>query len=66
MNGKLTISAWDFNPTDNTITKNLIYFLNEYFKSAHIVNLKENGKDYTSELIEELANDILSIREAGK
>lgn len=66
MNGKLTISAWDFNPTDNTITKNLIYFLNECFKSAHIVNLKENGKDYTSELIEELANDILSIREAGK
>lgn len=66
MNVKLTISAWDFNPTDSTITKSLIFFLNECFKSAQIVNLKENGKDYTSELIEELANDILSIRESGK
>ncbi len=65
MISKLIISAWDFNPTDNTITKDLISFLNECFKSAQIVSLKENGKDYTRAKIEELANDILAIREAS-
>lgn len=66
MNGKLTISAWDLNPSDSIITRDLIFFLNECFKTASIVTLKESEKDYTVENIEELATDILNIREAHK
>ncbi|MDE5791318.1 MAG: hypothetical protein K2H96_08835 [Muribaculaceae bacterium] len=63
---KLEISAWDFNPTDSVITMDLHSFLNECFKSAQIVIIKENGKGYTSDQIVYLANDILAIRELGK
>ncbi|MDE6257850.1 MAG: hypothetical protein K2M53_05655 [Muribaculaceae bacterium] len=63
---KLKVSAWDFNPTDSVITMNLHFFLDEWFKSAQIVILKENGEEYTRDQIVDLANDILAIRELGK
>lgn len=63
---RIKISAWDFNPTDNYITADLVGFLEELFKAGQIVYLEENQKEYTAELVEELANDILVIREEGQ
>lgn len=60
------MSAFDFNPEENVITTDLIFFLNQCFKTSTIVALKENGKEYHSDMVNELANDILTIREASK
>lgn len=66
METSLNISAWDINPTDSTLTKDLFRFIDECFKTCELVNLEETGKTYTSEQREELANDIVTIHEHGK
>lgn len=60
------MSAFDFNPEENVITTGLIFSLNQCFKTSTIVALKENGKESHSDMVNELANDILTIREASK
>lgn len=61
---ELFISAWDFNPNDNAITADLIAFLAECFLVAPIVKLKENDNQYYKTQIEDLAKDIVAIRES--
>ncbi|MBD5214996.1 MAG: hypothetical protein HDS78_00475 [Bacteroidales bacterium] len=57
------ISAFDISPNDSLLAKDIFTILEENFKAESIIYLKETNKIYKSSQIEELANDIVSVRE---
>ena len=59
----IEISAFDINPNDNELTKNIFVFLEEAFKAEEKILLKETNKIYQQSNITELADTIVSLYE---